>query len=77
MTTQIRIEGREFDVRAIDDQLDTRGRYYMLTGRRGAKYYTQRNQHRPDHMFLINVDFTKRAPDVWLTDEGGELRVLS
>ena len=50
---------------------------YTLTGKRGATYFTTRNVHRPHLMFIFsNAPRSNVLEGVWLTDEGGELRVV-
>jgi hypothetical protein len=52
---------------------------YRLIGKRGARYETLRNVPKPEMMFLIHSDrFGPVAVmnGVWLTDEGGTLRVV-
>lgn len=49
----------------------------MLTGKRGGTYYTMRNVHRPHMMFVFsNAPRSNVLEGVWLTDEGGALRVV-
>lgn len=49
---------------------------YTLTGKRGGTYFTMRNVHRPRLMFLVTPKLSSSVMDgVWLTDEGGKLRV--
>jgi hypothetical protein len=65
----ITIEGRTFEVSKDGDQ-------YVLTGTRGAKYRTLRNRPNPHMLYLFNAkDWTKSAPQVWLTDKNGTLEV--
>lgn len=67
----ITIGGRKYQV-AKDD------RGYELTGKAGAKYRTIRNRNTPSRMYLYNArDWSKSAPQVWLTDENGKLEVVS
>ena len=50
---------------------------YTLTGKRGATYFTMRNVHRPHQMFVVSHKLGSDAMEgVWLTDEGGKLRVV-
>jgi hypothetical protein len=77
----IKIRGREYTVERI---LNDKGEFkddrikYKLTGKRGAVYYTMRNVPNPKFMFVVPQKFTTSTMDrVWLTDDGGELRVVS
>jgi hypothetical protein len=52
---------------------------YILHGPRGARYSTMRNVNHPHQMFVINdKSFLKgnAFEGIWLTDEGGTLRVI-
>ena len=53
-------------------------RRYTLTGKRGASYFTMRNANQPHLMFIITSGKMRSGvmEGVWLTDEGGELRVV-
>lgn len=77
--TTLRVNGRDYSV-TVESKYDTVLKKslprYTLTGKRGAKYYTMRNVYNPGRMFLIELGFAKTMENVWLTDEGGTLRVL-
>ena len=48
---------------------------YELHGPRGARYGLMRNVPNPQLLFMFNLrGFTKKAPDWWFTDKGGELK---
>lgn len=86
----ITINGREYSVEVLppDDRhiaLSARGLpRYRLTGKRGAVYNTMRSIPHPERMFLVAFHPGQAFPctvdplgrNVWLTDEGGELRQL-
>lgn len=81
MTTTITIRGRTYDV-AQQSTATKRGvvLQYVLTGKRGAVYGTMRNAHKPSLMFIINgrgFGIPAGLDRVWLSDEGGELKVLA
>lgn len=72
----IRINGRDY---SVSEQTACNGeKQYILTGKRGATYGTMRNKNTPHLMFLIDCrGFGKTAGStVWLSDEGGNLRVV-
>lgn len=71
----IQVEGRTFSVEVVEDAMDSDLPGYKLTGKRGAVYFTMRNVHNRHRMFLINGRGRIFAPQTWLTDEGGTLRV--
>jgi len=81
----ITIRGREYAVERVRDKADDKGVVYLLAGKRGARWLTMRNVHHPAMMFLINERSIKSGfrvssqmmEGVWLTDEGGQLRVRS
>jgi hypothetical protein len=72
----IQIRGREYRVETKDD---TNGRpRYHLHGVRGAHYFTMRTDPKPELMFICDgrgFGLAKVMDGVWLTDEGGDLRV--
>lgn len=82
MGTSIRIRGKDYAVERVERTTGTeiqRGVAYVLTGKRGAKYTTMRNEPRPEMMFLIYADKFGPAAvmdGVWLTDKGGQLAVV-
>lgn len=51
---------------------------YRLTGPRGARYFTMRNQKNPSMMFLVNErSFTKGTPFTWLHEKpDGTLEIV-
>jgi hypothetical protein len=68
--SEIVIDGRTFKVEQDGDQ-------YILIGARGARYRTLRNRPRPHMLYLFNdKDWSKSAPQAWLTDENGKLEVV-
>ena len=76
----IRVRGRSYEVEETDRKDSEGGLVYRLSGPRGARWQTMRNHHRPHMMFLVNErSFTssQMMDGVWLTDEGGDLRVFS
>lgn len=78
MTLQIRGKDYSVQVEAIS-QHNEKGVTYWLTGRRGAKYYTVRNRVDLTKMFIVPENFLrgfKTLDGVWLTDEGGELKII-
>lgn len=77
----ITIRGREYTV-AKHDTSNPSGavklvRSYVITGKRGHKWYTCRNVHTPHAMFLLpEKGFSKTMDGVWLSDKTGKLEVL-
>lgn len=71
----IQVQGRKFSVEVVEDAMDADLPGYKLTGARGAVYFTMRNVNNRHLMFLINGNGKMNAPQSWLTDEEGELRV--
>jgi hypothetical protein len=74
----IRVEGRTYQVVKLPDAdvHESNRPGYLLTGARGARYRTLRNQPRPHLLYLINArDWTRSAPKSWLTDKRGYLEV--
>jgi hypothetical protein len=75
--TTIRIKGRDF---AVTAEQGADGRLvYHLRGKRGAHYFTMRTEPGPLLMFICDarhLGIASTMDGVWLTDEGGELRVL-
>lgn len=78
MTTAktVTVRGREYSVTtfghtAADGSVETR---YRLTGKRGAEYDLARNVRNPHMLFAMSWSST--LDGVWLSDEGGELRVV-
>lgn len=70
--TQIAIGRRAFTVTTRTDS--TGLVQYVLTGARGAVYYTVRNANRPEHMFLVDArgfGLAKGYESVWFTDVNG------
>lgn len=74
LPTTVEVEGRQYTVEVVTDQLDPDLPGYKLTGKRGAVYYTMRNVNNRHRMFLINGRGRRYAPETWLTDESGPLR---
>lgn len=75
MPKAMKINGREFQVEAREGR-DGRP-VYELRGKRGAHYFTMRNEPNPALMFICNargMGVATAMESVWLTDEGGELR---
>lgn len=77
----IKVLGRDY---AVSTRTSTRhpeeGVIYELRGVRGAKYATVRNKNHPHQMFLVHDGRGFGIPagfdGVWLSDEGGTLRVI-
>ena len=70
----MKIRGREYKVAVLPpDQLDEGRPVYMITGQRGAVYYTVRNRPNPDLMFLMSAAGKCMLKNVWLTDRSGTL----
>lgn len=73
---KITIKGREYDVETKpcpDEKV-----VYYITGKRGHKWFTLRNQNYPDMMFLVPEKGTGNSmKGVWLTDRSGTLEVSS
>jgi len=72
----IKIRGREYLISKIygKDIIN-----YKLVGKRGAEYYTERNIPNPDVLFIIPKNFMRGMGTfngVWLSDKGGELKVI-
>ena len=71
------IGGKKF---AVTSESAADGPRYILKriSKHGLMYGTMRTKRRPHLMFLINGN--RRGPDavtnIWVSDEGGELRVL-
>lgn len=73
----IKIKGREYTVekRPCPDE----GSVYYVTGKKGNRWFTLRNQNYPDMMFLMPenpVASTKTMQGVWLSDRTGTLEVV-
>jgi len=77
----ITIKGREYTVTPhSESQTGIRGEgtTYVITGKRGHKWYTCRNTHTTHAMFLLpEKGFTKTMDGVWLSDKNGTLEVIS
>lgn len=74
------IKGRTFTVEQLPDAdvHESNRPGYLLTGARGARYRTMRNQPRPHMLYLVNAkNWTMSAPQCWLTDKSGKLEVSS
>lgn len=69
------IRGRQYAVERIERP--GKELRYRLTGKRGASFFTMRNVHRPDAMFVVPHSLgNKTLEGVWLSDKTGELVVL-
>jgi len=69
------IRGREYVVSSHPEAVLGEGTTYVITGKRGHKWYTVRNVLKPYMMFLIpESGYSKTMSGVWLTDEDGTLR---
>ena len=80
LPASIRVRGRLYEVEKTDRKDPEGGAIYRLSGSRGARWRTMRNHHRRHMMFLVNeraFTSSQMMDGVWLTDEGGELRVYS
>ena len=76
--TTIAIRGRDYDVTAYPNAIAGEGTTYVITGKRGHKWYTSRNVPKPHMMFLLpEQGFSKTMDRVWLSDEGGNLKVVA
>lgn len=74
----ITIRGRDYEVAAHPDAVEGEGTTYVITGKRGHKWYTCRNKPKPHMMFLLpESGFTKTMDRVWLSDQHGNLEVVS
>jgi hypothetical protein len=74
----ITIRGREYQVQVHTEQLPGEGPTYIITGKRGHKWWTCRNKPNPALMFLLpDTGFSKTMDRVWLTDKSGSLEVAS
>lgn len=69
------IKGRTYKVELKKDALDPDLPGYKLIGKRGAVYYTMRNANNRHRLFLVNARGRLFAPDTWLRDDDGPLRV--
>jgi hypothetical protein len=74
MATTLPINGATFTVEPSGTDRDGRVKFTLRKiGGRGLSYETMRNANRPGLLFCVNPNATK-LPNIWLTDEGGELR---
>ena len=72
--SHLTIKGRRY---AVSTRESTRGTVYNLTGARGASYFLMRHAREPHLLFVVPHDMAASTLEgVWLTDEGGTLRVL-
>lgn len=72
----ITIRGREYQVESKPCE-DERIVYY-ITGKKGHRWYTLRNQNYPYMLFLMPEKGTSNTMrGVWLTDQKGNLEVSS
>jgi hypothetical protein len=69
----VRLNGREYRVEVTGE--DNGRPRYLLTGKRGARYFTMRNVPNPDLLFIV-AESIGSAPfrGQWFTDIGGDLR---
>ena len=74
MSKTLSIRGREYTVEMVEGAKELR---YRLTGKRGGSFFTMRNAHKPHLMFIVSQALGNKSLDrVWLSDEGGDLRVV-
>lgn len=68
-----------YTVEAIETEVDGKKHTgYRLTGPRGARYFTMRNVHRHDHLFLVNErNFAGHVPCEWVLETAEGLRVMA
>lgn len=72
----ITIRGREYQVNA--QPCSEENTVYYITGKRGHKWYTMRNQNYTYMLFLMpEKGISKTMNGVWLTDQNGKLEVVS
>jgi hypothetical protein len=73
----LQILGRAYQVEPAGTDMDKLPRY-RVTGSRGGNYFTMRNRHQPDVLFLVNSRRFGMAPGrlsrVRLQEVDGELR---
>lgn len=74
----ITLRGREYTVtvREPDHRTAKHGTVYVLSGPRGARYFTMRNVHRPAMMFICDdrgFGPVTSLQGLWLTDKNGSL----
>jgi hypothetical protein len=78
VSSPITIRGRQYQWEVHDEKLPGEGPTYVITGKRGHKWWTCRNKPNPDLMFLLpDKGFSKTMDRVWLTDSTGNLEVYS
>jgi len=75
----IEIRNREYSVIKVDGNPNAENQIlkeskYLLTGKRGAEYFTMRNVKNPHLMFVCGR--SKTLDNVWLSDENGQLKVV-
>lgn len=76
--TTITIRGRDYGVSVHPETVAGEGTTYVITGKRGHKWFTTRNVPKPHMMFLLpDVGFSKTMDRVWLSDKNGSLEVVS
>lgn len=72
----ITIRGREYQVEAkpCDDERTV----YYITGKRGHRWFTMRNQHYPYMLFLMPEKGTSKTMDgVWFIEKNGTIEVAN
>lgn len=84
MNTEIVIRGRVYfytiETLPADAVLDAFMKKYNISGKRGAKYFTLRNQTNKDLMFICDrrsFGVAAVMKGVWLTDKDNVLKVLT
>lgn len=84
MNTEIVIRGRVYsytvETLPADAVLDAGKKQYNILGKRGAKYFTLRNQTNKDIMFICDrrsFGVASGMKGVWLTDKDNVLKVLT
>lgn len=79
-TTTLKIGRLEFSVTSEEKMVMGRKEVvYELKGKRGAHYFTMRNFHRPEMMFVCNgrgFGAASQFQGTWLTDKDGSLKVV-
>ncbi len=80
MTTTLKIGTLEFSVTSEEKMVMGRKEVvYSLKGKRGAQYFTMRNAHKTEMMFVCNArkfGAASQFQGIWLTDKDGTLKVV-